>query len=53
MAKDQEEFNKSWESVSKILNENESVPTGYASITSEVLQFLSGLPSEQIKNLLF
>jgi hypothetical protein len=35
MAKDQEEFRESWMAVSKILDENESVPTGFTDYCRE------------------
>jgi hypothetical protein len=37
--KDQEEFNKEWESVSVILNENESVPTGFTDYCRELVLY--------------
>jgi hypothetical protein len=39
MAKDQEEFNKEWESVSVILNENESVPTGFTDYCRDLVLY--------------
>jgi hypothetical protein len=39
MAKDQEEFKELWESVSIILNENESVPTGFTDYCRDLILY--------------
>ena len=39
MAKDQEEFRESWRAVSKILDENESVPTGFTDYCRDLILY--------------
>jgi hypothetical protein len=39
MAKDQEEFRESWMAISKILDENESVPAGFTDYCRDLILY--------------
>jgi hypothetical protein len=50
MAKDQEEFRESWMAVSKILDENESVPTGFTDYCRDLILYAHSNKANECKN---